>query len=202
MPIIQPLNFEPSEAFAEKMLNCKIDKNLELLLYQPRDAEELNALIEGNFNYIKRWSAWLKDRRSIENTRAFIERNLKQFADGEGFALGIWFDGEMAGQIEFNYLDWQNRKTEIGFWLGESFQGKGLVTKSCRVLIDYAFDQLKLNRVEMLCGAENIKSRKIAEKLGFREEGIMRQAVWLHDCFVDFVIYAMLANDREDKNCL
>lgn len=105
----------------------------------------------------------------------------------------------MAGQIEYNYLDWVNRKTEIGYWLGASYQGKGLVTKSCRVLIDYAFNELKLNRVEMQCGAENARSRKIPENLGFREEGVIRQAQWLHDHFVDLVIYGMLAGEWRGK---
>jgi len=182
------------------MFSCKVDNNVELRLIEPRHAEELNALIERNMNHIKKWSAWLKDDRSIENTRAFIERNLKQFAENEGFAVGIWYRDKMAGQIEYNYLDLNNRKTEIGFWLGESFQGRGLATKSCRVLIDYAFDELKLNRVEMQCGVENTKSRKIAEKMGFRNEGIVRQGGWLHDRFVDFVIYGMLASEWQDKN--
>lgn len=145
-------------------------------------------------------TAWLKDDRSIENTHAFIKRNLKQFAENEGFAAGIWYEDEMAGQIEYNYLDWNTQKTEIGFWLGESFQGKGLVTKSCRVLINYAFNELKLNRVEMHCGIENTKSRKIPEKLGFRKKGVIRQAGWLQDYFVDFVIYGMLASKWQDKN--
>jgi ribosomal-protein-serine acetyltransferase len=182
------------------MFSCKVDNNIELGLYEAHDAEALNALIERNFNHIKKWSAWLKDDRSIENTHAFIKRNQTQFAANEGFAVGIWFEGEMAGQIEYNYFDWNNRKTEIGFWLGESFQGKGLVTKSCRVMIDYAFNELKLNRVEMQCGAENTKSRKIPEKLGFREEGIIRQSGWIHDHFVDFVIYGMLASDWKNEN--
>lgn len=182
------------------MFSYKVETNLELRLYKPHDAELLNDLIERNFNHIKRWSAWLNDDRSIENTNAFIKSNLKQFADGEGFAVGIWLEGEMAGQIEYNYLDWKNRKTEIGFWLGESFQGKGLVTKSCRVFIDHVFNELKLNRVEMQCGVENTKSRKIPKKLGFREEGIIRQSGWLHDRFVDFVIYGLLASEWKIKN--
>jgi ribosomal-protein-serine acetyltransferase len=49
--------------------------------------------------------------------------------------------------------------------------------------MDYAFDELKLNRVEMKGGAENTKSRKIPIKIGFREEGIIQQSVWLHDHF-------------------
>ncbi len=71
---------------------------------------------------------------------------------------------------------------------------------ACRVLIDHAFDSLKLNRVEMHCGVENKKSRKIAEKLGFREEGVIRQSGWLHDHFVDYVIYGMLSSEWKDKN--
>ncbi len=177
------------------MFCLQVDQNIELRLYEPSDAEELSALIEENFNHLKKWSAWLKADRSIENTHNFIERNRKQFADGEGFAVGIWFAGEMAGQIEYNYIDRVNRKTEIGFWLGESFQGKGLVTRSCRVLINYAFDELRLNRVEMRCGSENTKSRRIAEKLGFQEEGITRQAGWLHDRFVDFAVYGILKSE-------
>jgi ribosomal-protein-serine acetyltransferase len=182
------------------MFNLKFDNNIELRLFEPHHAEELNALIERNFDHIKKWSAWLKDDRSIDNTHAFIKRNLKQFADGEGFAVGIWFEGEMAGQIEFNYLDWKNRKTEIGCWLGEFFQGKGLATKSCGVMTDYAFNELKLNRVEMQCGVENTKSRKIPEKLGFQEEGIIRQSVWLHERFVDYAVYGMLASDWKNKD--
>jgi hypothetical protein len=66
----------------------------------------------------------------------------------------------MAGQIEYNYFDWLNRKTELGYWLGQSFQGKGLITKSCRVLIAHAFSELKLNRVDMHCAVENGKAGK------------------------------------------
>lgn len=178
----------------------KIDDETELRLIEPRHAEELNALIEGSHDHIKEWSGWLKDDRSIENTHAFIERNLKQLAENQGYAVGIWHLGKMAGQIEYNYIDWNNRKTELGYWLGESFQGKGLVTKSCKTLIDYAFTELNLNRIEMICGVENIKSRKIPEKLGFKEEGIIRQAGWLHDHFADFVIYAMLASEWQSDN--
>lgn len=181
------------------MFPYRIDGDTELRLIELDDVERLNTLIEQNRDHIKKWAAWLKDDRSIEDTRTFVERNLKQFAENKGFAIAIWFKGEMAGQVEYNYIDWANRKTEIGYWLGASFQGKGLVTKSCRVLIDYAFNELKLNRVEMHCGVENYKSRKIPESLGFREEGVIRQAGWLHDRFVDFVVFGLLAGEWENK---
>ena len=49
-------------------------------------------------------------------------------------SLGIWYKGAIAGQIGYGNLDWNDRRTEIGYWLGASFQGKGLVTKSCRAM--------------------------------------------------------------------
>jgi len=182
------------------MFSHKVDDDTELRLIEPRHAEQLDALIERNRAHIREWSPWFKDDRSIENTRSFIKRNLTRLAENEGFALAIWHGGEMAGQVEYNYFDWANRRTELGYWLGASFQGRGLVTKSCRALIDHAFRELKLNRVEMHCGVENIRSRKIPERLGFREEGVLRQADWLHDRFVDMVIYGMLASEWPDKN--
>lgn len=107
----------------------RIDDETELRLIEPQDAEELDSLIEQNRTHLKEYSAWLKDDHSIENTRSFIERNLARFAKHEGFSVAIWHKGEMAGQIEYNYIDLANRKTELGFWLGAGFQGKGLATK-------------------------------------------------------------------------
>ena len=180
---------------ATHMFSYRIDDETELRLIEPRHAEQLNALVEQNHAHIKEWSAWLKDDRTIENTHDFIKRNLAQLADNKGFNVAIWYRGEMAGQIGYNYLNWVDRKTEIGYWLGAQFQGKGLMTKSCRALVRHAFEELKLNRVEMHCAVENRRSRRIPERLGFREEGTLQQAEWMHDHFNDLVVYAMLADE-------
>lgn len=178
------------------MLSYKIDDDAELRLVQPHQAEQLRALIEGNYDHIREWSSWLKvKKKPIEETREWIGQNLENFAKNRGYGIGIWYRGEMAGEIDFSNLDWGDRKVEIGFWLGAGFQGKGLVTRSCRVLINHAFDELGLNRVEMQCGVENSKSRRIPENLGFQEEGILRQAEWLHDHFVDLVVYGLLSTE-------
>lgn len=183
------------------MFNYKIDEDAELRLIELRHAEELNALITQNFGHIREWSAWLTEsERPLERTQAWIRQNLTRFAGNESFTIGIWHQDALAGQIDFGNIDRNDRKFEIGYWLGAAFQGKGLVTKSCRALIDYAFHELKFNRVEMRCAVENKKSRRIPEKLGFREEGLFRQSGWLHDHFVDEVIYGLLASEWTGKN--
>jgi len=182
------------------MFSSKIDDECELRLIEPADAEALSALINENFEHIREWSGWLNEKqRPIGRTREWIDENRFRFAGGSGFEMAIWHRGKMAGQIGYNYFDRENRRTELGYWLAASFQGKGLVTKSCRALITNAFETLNMNRVEIRCGAKNLKSRKIPENLGFKKEGTARQAEWLHDRFIDLVVYSMLANDWKDR---
>ena len=178
------------------MFNYKIDTESELRMIEPSHAEELNSLVNDNFEHIREWSAWLKVRdRPVDETAGWICQNLGRFTSGEGYDIGIWHKGRMAGQIGYNYFDRENRKTEIGYWLGEPFQGKGLITRSCSALVQIAFKELNVHRVEIRCGSENQKSRKIPERLGFRQEGTAREAEWLHDHFIDLVVYAMLAHE-------
>jgi ribosomal-protein-serine acetyltransferase len=105
----------------------------------------------------------------------------------------------LAGVIGYDAIDWENRSTEVGYWLGEGYQGKGLATAACRALVDHAFKELGLNRVSIACATENKKSCAIPERLGFRREGVVRQAEWLYDHFVDHVVYAALASEWQAR---
>jgi ribosomal-protein-serine acetyltransferase len=73
------------------------------------------------------------------------------------------------------------------------------VTAACRALVDHAFEELGLNRVSIACATENKESCAILERLGFRREGIVRQAEWLYDHFVDHVVYATLASEWQTR---
>jgi len=137
--------------------------------------------------------------RTVEDRKKFIRDSLKQFAENKGFVAGIWHEGRLAGVIGYDAIDWENRSTEVGYWLGEEYQGKGLVTTACRALVDHAFGELDLNRVSITCATENKKSCAIPERLGFRREGVRRQAEWLYDHFVDHVVYAALASEWQAR---
>lgn len=182
------------------MFSRRIDNETELRPIEPRHAAKLNALVTRNFDHIHEWSNWLEARgRPVELTEQWIARNRARFGSGDGYEVAIWHRGRMAGQIGFNLFDRQNRRTEIGYWLGKEFGGKGIVTKSCVAMIDYAFGDLKMNRVEIRCGTGNVKSRAIPERLGFSNEGVARQSEWLHDRFIDLAVYAMLAEEWDKR---
>ncbi len=159
------------------------------------DAEELFSLIDQCRQYLREWLPWVDATQNIRDTKLFIETVLKQHASNNGFQAGIWFDEKLVGVIGFHRMDWLNRSTSVGYWLGKQFQGQGIMTKSVKKLVDYSFGEINLNRVEIRCAVQNHKSRAIPERLGFVNEGCAREAEWLYNHYVDHTIYGMLARD-------
>ena len=175
------------------MFDVRLDDDIALRLLENSHAAPLFAVVDGNRDYLRQWMPWLDNTRDAETIAAFCERTRRQFADGNGFVAGIWWRGEICGVVGHNRVDWENRAAYLGYWLSETFQGRGIMTRSCRALIGHTFAEMGLNRVEIRCASANLKSRAIPERLGFRCEGIIRDAEWLYDHFVDHAIYGMLA---------
>jgi ribosomal-protein-serine acetyltransferase len=83
----------------------------------------------------------------------------------------------------------------IGYWLVSEYEGKGIMTRACEVLIDYGFDELGLNRIVIRASTDNVRSQAVPLRLGFTREGVARQAEWLNDRFIDMVVYSMLRSE-------
>ncbi|MCZ8517679.1 GNAT family protein [Paenibacillus filicis] len=172
-----------------------VDNDIILKVLEPDDAESLYAVTDGSRHYLREWLPWVDGTIDVENTKSFIESCQKQHSSNNGFNTGIWFKGNIVGCIGYHSIDWANKKTSIGYWLGEQYQGYGIMRKSCKIMVNYAFNELGLNRVEIRCGSGNLKSRAIPEKLGFMNEGLIRQTEWLYDRFIDHFVYGMLKDD-------
>jgi ribosomal-protein-serine acetyltransferase len=99
------------------------------------------------------------------------------------------------GVIGFSRLDWANRSASLGYWLASSAQGRGIATRATASLVDYAFGVWKLHRIEIRAGVENVRSRRVPERLGFREEGVLREAERIGDRYIDHILYSVLAHD-------
>ena len=181
------------------MFGYKLGENTQLRLLEERHGEQLADLTDRNREHLRAWLPWVDADRTVEDSKNFIRGALKQFAANNGFQAGIWHEGRLAGVVGYHAIDWENRSTALGYWLGKEFQGRGLATAACRALVDHAFEDLGLNRVSIACATENKRSCAIPERLGFRREGIRRQAEWLYDHFVDHVVYAALASEWQKR---
>ena len=170
----------------------------ELRLLEESDAEELFSLVNRNRAYLREWLPWLDGNTTLDDSRLFILHSTEQHLGNRGFQAGAWYESSLAGIIGYHPIDWQNRIGMIGYWLGKEYQGKGIMTEAARLLIDHAFNEYDLNRIEIKCATGNRKSCAIPQRLGFAHEGIIRDGEWLYDHFVDLALYSMLS--RQWKN--
>ncbi|MFS1514453.1 GNAT family protein [Chengkuizengella sp. SCS-71B] len=171
-----------------------IDENLDIRILELRHAEQLFDLVSCNQDYLSEWLPWVQGN-TIDHTKGYIEAALQKFANNDGIDCGIFFKDRIAGCISLHRLDWLNKKTSIGYWLDESLQGKGIMTKACKAMINYSFKDLQLNRIEIRVGVNNLKSRAIPERLGFDLEGTIRKAEWVNNRYIHHVVYGLLKED-------
>ena len=177
------------------MFSTQVDKGLELRLLEARHAEALFGLIDENREHLGYWFPWVEGTKTVEDSGKFIRSGLENFAKGNGFVAGIWVDGELAGTVGLHYISSLFRSTEIGYWLGARYEGRGVMTKTCSYLVTYLFEELKLNRIEIRCAETNGRSRAVPERLGFRLEGKRRKMAYTQDGLTDLLIYGLLADE-------
>ena len=173
----------------------KVDDNLELRRTSMRYKDELVSLVIDNLDHLHEWMAWATKPYDSKKTTEFIERVEKAYQEKKELPYVIFSDGNSAGTIGLFNIDSANRSAEVGYWLAENEQGKGIVTRCCKALINHCFDELNLNRIVIKCATENFKSQAIPEKLGFTKEGEMRQERWHRDHFIGLIVYSILKEE-------
>jgi ribosomal-protein-serine acetyltransferase len=183
------------ERMRQPVFHYPIDSKTELRLLQEKHAHALFELTNANRASLRQWLPWVDRTHTVEHTLQFIRSGLQQYAENNGFQCGIWHCGELVGSIGYHFFDWYNRRTSLGYWLGEKYRGQGLMTKAVKALTDYAFNELTLHRIEIRCAVQNRASCAIPERLGFTLEGVCRETEWLYDRYVDHNLYSMLRQE-------
>lgn len=138
---------------------------------------------------------WMTPDYSADSAKKFITEGIINRLQRKNLGLAIFRNDTLIGSIGFAHFDWDARKTEIGYWIDRDEEGKGVITRACRTLIEYAFHHLNMRRVEIRCAQDNIRSAVVPERLGFMKEGTLRKAEMIHGKLHDFNIYGLLADD-------
>ena len=176
--------------------DCRVTNEIELHPVELAHAEARFRLVVANREYLRQWMPWVDGVRGIADAEAVIEHNMEQRRNDVAYQLGIWCNDQLCGAIGLHAINWANRFVSLGYWLDAGHQGRGIMTACCRAVVNHAFDGLHLNRVIIRCAVENHKSRAIPERLGFQQEGILRDGEWLYDHYVDLASYAQLSRER------
>lgn len=178
-------------------MKIEIEGNIYLESINESHSKPIFEVIEQNRTFLREWLSFVDRMQTVEFAEDFVKGVIQKRKEGLEHAFLILENGHIIGRIGIHKIDNQNKIGEIGYWLIESAQGRGIITKACQIMIDFAFSDLNLNRIELKCGTENTKSNAIPQKLNFTKEGIIRQGELLNGKFIDLNLFSLLADDHK-----
>ncbi|MFC5460788.1 GNAT family N-acetyltransferase [Massilia niabensis] len=155
-------------------------------------AAKLAALVERNLDHLGRYLPLVASLSAPEAARAHLEAAVAGADKGEVLEWHLFSGGALWGAIRVKNIDPDDRKAEIGYFIGSECAGKGIASCAVRAVLAYCFGSLQLNRMELRCASTNERSIRVAERLGFTREGMLRQAERLNGVFIDQLVYGLL----------
>jgi RimJ/RimL family protein N-acetyltransferase len=162
------------------------------LVLRPWVEQDVPALVElCNDAEIARWIQAMPTPYTEDDALAFVRGEVLPAVDH----LAITLEGAVVGAIGIGVSD-ASRRGHIGYWIGASTRGRGVCTRALRLLSGWAFDELGLRRLELVTDPDNAASQRVAEKAGFRREGVLRSYLIGRDGgFRDAVMFSLLPGE-------
>lgn len=177
------------------MVSIIVDDNLLLRSYQPSDAEELFACVNNSREHLRPWLPWVDMTTKPEHSLQYIQQSIVHQKNQEGIALGIVLDGKIIGGVGMHNWDHHLKKAQLGYWIAKDFEGKGILSECLKRFIDFLFVNVGLNKVEIHFMVSNKRSAALAERIGCKVEGIIRQNYILNGTYHDLVVTGLLKTE-------
>ena len=147
------------------------DDGIRLRLWRMKDASAVVAACQDTA--ISYWIPWVPNPYSKKDAERFLRGCLESGDERWPFAIEDAGTGELLGSIDM-YLNGERYRGHIGYWVAEPARGRGVCTHALRLLARWALESLELQRVELITDPQNTASQRVAEKVGFVREGILR----------------------------
>lgn len=167
-PSVEPMLLSIPESFESRRL----------LIRAPRwgDGAAVNEAIKESLEQLRPWMPWAQQIPSVEDSELDIRRARLRFLERADLRLLLISKetGQFIGSSGLHRIDWQTRKFEIGYWVRTSYGRQGYITEAVEAITNYAIHELQANRIEIRCDSRNTRSARVAERLGFTLEGILR----------------------------
>ena len=178
-------------------IQLKVNEDIVLRQVKISDAEAIFTAINTQRDYLGKWLPFVEHTQTLADSEIYVNTVLKELEYVENYVFVVLYKNNFAGLIGFKETDPMNKRTEIGYWLKEQFQKKGIINQSLIKLLEFAFEEMEMHRIQIRCGVGNISSKNIPKRLNFTLEGIERDGELLSDGkYTDLEVYSKLHTDK------
>lgn len=163
--------------------------------FGPQDIEDTQVACADELT--QRWLPLPRpyDRAAAEGWCTAYSHALRESGDGLHLAVTDAHGGRLLGNVGLRRTDWQERVSEIGYWVAPHARGQGVAVAAAVALGHWLLREQGFARLELKAATGNAASRKVAERAGFQREGVLRSASSLHTGRADVVLYSLIAED-------
>lgn len=177
------------------MVSILIDESLLLRSFTPEDAVPLFKAVDSSRQHLRPWLRWVDVTTKPEHILQFIQRTQQQLNDQRALELGIVYKREIIGGIGMHDWDHILKKAQVGYWIKKEYEGQGIIRRCLQHFIDFLFEKPGLNKIEIQFMPANTRSAAVAERLGCKVEGIIRQSYFMNGRLEDLVITGILKSE-------
>ena len=167
--------------------------------YRESDAQALFEAVAESRDHLRPWLPFADTHQSAEESRDWIIHQVANWLLREDLIVGIWeaATNRYLGGSGLHPHNWEIRYFEIGYWICASASGRGYITEAVKLLTDYAFTALAAKRVEIRCDERNVRSAAVPQRLGFVQEGRLRNYELAPDGTLrNMLVFSLIPADR------
>ncbi len=177
------------------MFKIEVNEDICLELLDLHHTQDIFDCCSSQREYLSKFLPWVAYINNIQDTKNYIIQQKKNWAENKSFDCAIVYQGKVCGIVGTHEIPKAHGTASIGYWLSKDFQGKHIVTPSVHKLIEVLFNYYSCHRIVIRCATDNEHSQKIAERLGFQKEGILRGAEYINGAHKDHFIFSLLKTD-------
>ncbi len=177
------------------------DGTLSLRPFRSGDADSLHAATRESVKELTQWLRWSNPKFSLQDSVAWIKQAQRLWRQRQTFNFGIFDprDGRLLGSIWLSQINHKHQYANVGYWVRTGCTRRGIATASVRLIAEFGFEEVGLNRLEILAAVGNKASRRVARKVDARREGVLRQRLLLQERFHDAVMFSLLRQDAKSS---
>lgn len=163
--------------------------------YHVNDAPALFAAVNSSRAHLGQWLEWVGHTTKVEHSLRYIEDAVHNAQMQQSLSLGIFYDRQIIGGVGMHQWNHTVKKAQIGYWIIKEYEGRGIIVDCLQHFAQFLFEKAGLNKIEIHFSVANTRSGKVAERLGGRIEGVIRQSAMRNGVPEDVAIAGILKNE-------
>lgn len=160
--------------------------------YHVEDAKPVFEAIEESKDDIMHWMPWCHPDYSIEDSKSYLAISVTGFERGEIYDFAVLKDGHFVGACGLNQVNVIEGVANMGYWLRSSEAGNGIMPMAAKKVINWAFENTELNRIEIVAAVGNNRSQRVAEKIGAHKDAVLAKRILIDGKTCSAVLYSVI----------